>query len=111
MGGRCAQEADFRSSTCQVHDHTITGRGVLAVTGTIPSPGGWAAVTGTIPATVNGNRIIYIYIYEVWGVKPMVPRPGIRIPSSTSSCYRVARARRMTCVTCRARDVTRATDQ
>ena len=45
-----------------------------------------------------------------WGCKPKVPRPGIRVPSSTSSRYRVSRTRRVTCVTCvscRACDVAR----
>ena len=38
------------------------------------------------------------------------PRPGSRVPSSTSSRYRVSRTRRVTCVTCvscRACDVAR----
>ena len=49
-------------------------------------------------------------ISEVRGVKPKVPRPGIRVPSSTSSRYRLTRTRRVTCVTCvacRACDVAR----
>ena len=37
---------------------------------------------------------------EAGGVKPKVPRPGIRVPSSTSSRYRVSRMRRVMCVTC-----------
>ena len=53
---------------------------------------------------------------EVGDVKPKVPRPGIRFPSSTSSRYRVTRTRRVTCVTCvramratsRARQINRA---
>ena len=50
-------------------------------------------------------------VSEVGGEKPKVPRPGIRVPSSTSSLYRVSRTRRVTCVACRACDVARATDQ
>ena len=46
-------------------------------------------------------------ILEVGGIKPKVPRPGIRVPSSTSSRYRVKRmrdVRDVPCVRRRARD-------
>ena len=56
------------------------------------------------------QRFLRFALIGGWGCKPKVPRPGIRVPSSTSSRYRVSRTRRVTCVTCvscRACDVAR----